>query len=117
MSETEGNTDYSGDKSKDEGAFKQRFSLNMDKYSQFLHNGYHMQIEDDSTGTLSTSEGVGNYACHVGMGEYEINYSSGYDSDNDIAQWFSTSDECLANCFYITVEDDLYDMGLEENPM
>ncbi|KAI5065815.1 hypothetical protein GOP47_0018439 [Adiantum capillus-veneris] len=93
VSKTEENTNYSGDKSEDEEAIKQHFSLNTDKYSQFLHNGYHMRIEDDSTRTISTTQGVGKYACHLGMGEYEIHYSSGYDSDKDIAQWVSTSDE------------------------
>ncbi|KAI5063849.1 hypothetical protein GOP47_0020519 [Adiantum capillus-veneris] len=93
---TEENTDYSGDKSEDEEAVKQSFSLDTDKYSRFLHNGYHMRIEDDSTGTIFTLEGVG------------------YDSDKDIAQWLSTSFECLANCFNITLEDDLEDMDKPE---
>ena len=47
-----------------------------------------------------------NYAKQNGLGEYEVHYSSGNDSDSDIIDWMSTSDEWTTDCMIMDREMD-----------
>lgn len=54
--------------SSDERPVSQKFALDKEKFRQFLHNGYQMQV-DDSKETLIGNCASKKYATHVGMGE------------------------------------------------
>ena len=100
--------------SSEEMPVQQKFALNGDKYKRFLHNGYQMRVEDSTDSVIEPNENY-NFAIHKGMGEYEVHYSSGNDSDDDIADWLSASEECVLDCFNVDFDEVVKEVQHEGN--